>query len=432
MNWRARSSSSSGVSSRSPRVPGIVAVRGVQRGASRSERSVHQELHGAQGQHPALERPSADEPLGVLPLPVGHGVHAQRQGAHHVPALEDLERPQVHPGVVDPGESDLGRLLQRGGQAVLELLPGELGDGLGHEVHGVVHEHAGGLALLVSHDSAAGGVLRPRADARSAQGLAVHPRGVAVHSGQVHGRVGKRGVQGLARGELAGAGARSAGPVVLVPASAHQPVALVALGSGGLQPRHDLVHAPRALQLRHAQRPPEPGDVRVGILESGHDHGLAELDDPRVSADLLLHLSAAPDGHDLPVLHRDRLGDRRALVQGPHDLRCVHHGVSDVRHVASGHALATARQGHGCCQEQREVGGPDGVLSRNGPHRARETVIETWARPRSRGPARLVGSRGRSRKMIHTDAASTSVMRPSAATAPWYFITTTAAAFTPA
>ena len=118
-------------------------------------------------------------------------------------ASEELQLLPVDPGLVHAREAPRRGL----GDTVLEralLLVGqELRHQLPHEVHRVLLQRTGGLALLVAHDLSARRILRLAGDAGKAQCHRVGPAGVAVVGDEPGGAVRHDGVELCARGKAA-------------------------------------------------------------------------------------------------------------------------------------------------------------------------------------------------------------------------------------
>jgi hypothetical protein len=208
---------------------------------------------------------------------------------------------------VDAGEAGGQALVDALAHGAVELLvrwPRH--DRLQQRLRGVDQETRR-LAALVAHDDAAGRIGRAAIDADRGQRGRVRPRRVPVDAYQRHRMLGRRRVE---RG-LGGEGA--AGPEVLIPVAAGDPLA------GGPH-RRALADAPGDLVLgRHpAYVEAQPAarqvhEVAVRVHQSRQHRAPAEV--VHGLAGVGIDVGPPPDEGHAPVAHDQRVGDRAGGVE---------------------------------------------------------------------------------------------------------------------
>src|SRR5215475_13061395 len=138
----------------------LVAVWRFERCSSRPEGAIQPEFDRPHREVFALKGSSLEVRGVLVPLPVGHCIDPQRQGAGLVPLLQDGESRLVSSRVMNAGESDLGAFAERCAQSRLKLLGLHWRQFGVDQSNGIVDENAGGLAVGISNDSTALGIRR--------------------------------------------------------------------------------------------------------------------------------------------------------------------------------------------------------------------------------------------------------------------------------
>ena len=176
--------------------------------------------------------------------------------------------------------------------------------------HRVVEEDAARGAVGAAKDASAGRVRRRRGDARELQPELVAPERVRVDAHQRR-RVPRRG-----GAEHGGVGKIAAGPKVLVPAIAADPLA----GGGRLRVARHALHA--VLLAGCAGEPhlhevaPVQERMSVRVREPGHCAAFPQLDELDVGARLALALLPRADPREFPFAHQRGLRARPRGVHG--------------------------------------------------------------------------------------------------------------------
>src|SRR5262249_21489052 len=289
----------------------LVAVWRFERCSSRPEGAIQPEFDRPHREVFALKGFSLEVRGVLVPLPVGHCVDPQRQGAGLVPLLQDGESRLVSSRVMNARESDLGAFAERCAQSRPKLLGLHWRQFGVDQSNGIVDENAGGLAVGISNDSTALGIRRRRGDFRAPTRFPTRPWGVAIHSGEENGSAGKQPVQFLSGGKFSA----SAHPTSLIPPAPNQPVPLIARRRCLFSERQNFLLRFCAYQAERAQALAKIRQVRVSVFNSGDDDRRGKLNHLRFRQ-LTKHLLPSADGDDLAPPYSQRFGGGLGGVEG--------------------------------------------------------------------------------------------------------------------
>ena len=253
---------------------GAIRIGRREKRAARAEGSIHVELDRLGGDEAVL----ADAPEAALGHHVEGGAidgvvdaHRDFAGGGH-----GIERGHVRTGgrhVVNAGPAEAGLALHRLGVGGADLRVCWRGHQRAHGVHGVVDQHAGGQALRVDFDAAAGGLCGGLAiEAGGFEGRRIGDERVAVGAFDDCGAITRDSVEVLPGGHA------FFGPVGFDPAAADQRLACGKRFCGFADDADDfgqrgcLVEVQRLLALANAI------EVCVGVGEAGIEEGAGEVD----------------------------------------------------------------------------------------------------------------------------------------------------------
>ena len=168
-------------------------------------------------------------------------------------------------------------------------------------------EQAGGVAVFILQDLAAGRIGSALLHLGDLHRQRVGEAGVPARVGEPHGIIRRRAAQRFVQREPVNVGRRRLAPFLLVPAAAEDPFPRPRLLRRLADHPHDVVPVLRGGKLQIARRFADAREVRVRVDEPWRRERTLEVDHPGGRADVPLDLLAGSEGHDRIAAHGHRL-----------------------------------------------------------------------------------------------------------------------------
>ncbi len=213
--------------------------------------------------------------------------------------------------ILNAGDSVFGGVAHGGSDGARNFIFRRRGNDAIDCVHGGIFEDAGGFAVGVADDGAAGRIGRVTCDAGELERDGVGERHVPVEPVD-EDRVVARGFVDQLAGWKAGGS-----PVFVVPVAAENPAALRKRRGKFADALAELRFTFRIAQLNAGDMRAAGVEVDMSIVKSGNGELAAEVDDLSFRSGPLADVGGGPDGDDAGGDARDGLGLRLGGADGP-------------------------------------------------------------------------------------------------------------------